>query len=238
LPTAETRETNRAPAVSCIPAALAQQRIGSGEKAMKYLSALSFAGITLLAIVATSGSRARAEDTAGSDAFTKRLFGGPVADGKKSYACFVRTYDAAHLKQHPLQKVTVMKLLITGETMPDYGLTYSFRLGVNFRNRPGNFDSSGDCHHPEATEVTTDKIDLSCGVDCDGGSISVQLTNSDKSTLISLDRIRIWRGNNPEADIELSAGQDDKVFRLDRTSVEACRGLITDRKELAALRHR
>jgi hypothetical protein len=204
---------------------------------MKYLSAILCAGFVLLVLAATSGLGARAEEA--SDGFTKRLFTGDIVKNKKSYACFVRTYDAAHLKQHPLQKVSAMKLLITAEQMPEEaGLGYSFRLGVNFRNRPGNFDSSGDCSHPEASEVTADKIDLGCGVDCDGGGISVKLSNGDKSTLIGLDRIRIWRGNNPESDVALSGGKDDKVFRLDRSGLDDCRSLITDRKELAALRHK
>jgi hypothetical protein len=42
--------------------------------------------------------------------FAKRMFAGTVPS-PKAYACFVRTYDAAHMAQHPLQKVTVMKLL-------------------------------------------------------------------------------------------------------------------------------
>jgi hypothetical protein len=161
---------------------------------MKYLSAILCAGFVLLVLAATSGLGARAEEA--SDGFTKRLFTGDIVKNKKSYACFVRTYDAAHLKQHPLQKVSAMKLLITAEQMPEEaGLGYSFRLGVNFRNRPGNFDSSGDCSHPEASEVTADKIDLGCGVDCDGGGISVKLSNGDKSTASGAVTIRspMWR---------------------------------------------
>jgi len=36
----------------------------------------------------------------------------------------------------------------------------------------------------------------------------------------------------------LNAGADDKIFRLDRVKPDECASLITDRKELAALRHR
>jgi len=61
-------------------------------------------------------------------------------------ACFVRVYDSAHLRRHPLQKVKMMKLLVTGEPAEDKpGLSYSFRMGVGFVKKPGNFDSSGDC---------------------------------------------------------------------------------------------
>ena len=86
-------------------------------------------------------------------AFAKRMFAGS-APKPKGYACFIRRYDAAHMAQHPLQKVTAMKLLITAEMVPDDKvLEYSFRLGVNFRDRPGDFDSSGDCGHAAATKV-------------------------------------------------------------------------------------
>src|SRR4029077_10072453 len=102
-----------------------------------------------------------------------------------------RRYDAAHMAQHPLQKVTVMKLLITAEMVPDDKvLEYSFRLGVNLRDRPGDFDSSGDCGHAAVTKVP-DKaeteipagIDISCGVDCDGGGVTVSLANNDASVI-------------------------------------------------------
>jgi hypothetical protein len=42
------------------------------------------------------------------------------------------------------------KLLITAENVADDKfLQYSFRLGVNYRNRPGDFDSSGECGHAD-----------------------------------------------------------------------------------------
>src|SRR6202035_159984 len=117
-------------------------------------------------------------------AFAKRMFAGS-APQPKGFACFVRRYDAAHMAQHPKQKVTVMKLLITAEMVPDDKvLEYSFRLGVNFRDRPGDFDSSGDCGHAAVTKVPDNAetvipagVDISCGVDCDGGGVTVSLAN-------------------------------------------------------------
>ena len=38
------------------------------------------------------------------------VIAGPL--GQKTYACFVRRYDASHLAQHPKQKVSAMKLLV------------------------------------------------------------------------------------------------------------------------------
>jgi hypothetical protein len=197
-----------------------------------------------LCVALALGGVAQAQDgnaeRKGDPDFPAKLFAGP-AGKDKNYACFVRVYDPGHLARHPLQKVKAMKLLVTGEPAEDSpGLSYSFRMGVAFVKRPGNFDSSGACSH-RATDPD-DKSDdrnaqLGCGVDCDGGGISIELKPDNKATLVRLERIRIWRNNNPEEEgLDLSGGADDKVFRLDRASLSQCRSLITDRKELAAIR--
>jgi len=104
-----------------------------------------------------------------------------------------------------------MKLLVTAEKMPeDEALNCSFRSGIKFRHRPGNFDSSGDCGHPLASAVSADKMHLGCNVDCEGGGVSIELAHRDRSTLV----------------------------RLARAKLDECRSLITDREELAAMRHK
>jgi hypothetical protein len=199
-------------------------------------AAVAVATLIAAATLAAGGSPARAAES--EDSFASRLFAGNLGKEAKSYACFVRVYDAAHLKQHPLQKVGAMKLLLTAERMPeDEALNYSFRLGVSFRHRPGDFDSSGDCGHIKASESEQGKTQLGCSVDCEGGGITVELARDDKSTLVRLDSIRIWRNNKPDEDgFPLSGGADDRVFRLDRASLDKCRSLVTDRQELAAMR--
>lgn len=208
---------------------------------MNYRSTLFFA--TALAVGAAGAAQAGPKAD-----FARKLFDGGLSANDKSYACFVRHYAAAHLASHPEQKVSVMKLLVTGEGKPadedelkEKGplVNYSFRLGLRFRTRAGNFDSSGYCGHPVANEQAPDKLQLNCGVDCDGGGISIELANNDRSTLIRLDRIRIWQNNNPDDEgADLSGGADDRVFRLDRARLEECRSLITDREELAAVRRK
>jgi hypothetical protein len=196
--------------------------------------------LTLLA-GATCGARAEeAADAAGATAFAKRLFAVKAID-HKTYACFVRRYDADHLKQHPLQKVSAMKLLLTVESVPDDpALQYSFRIGVNFRNRPGNFDSSGSCGRAEASTTKEGELEMSCSVDCDGGGVAVALADSDKSVILRLEQIRIWDAKKPDPDAgqSLQGGADDRVFRLDRVDAENCASLVADRKELAAMRHK
>jgi hypothetical protein len=177
-------------------------------------------------------------DKAEAAAFDNRMFAGPP--GAKAYACFVRRYDANHLTQHPKQKVSAMKLLVSAEDAPEDKITnYSFRLGVTYRHRSGKFDSSGYCHHALTTE-SGNEIRFECGVDCEGGGISVALSKDDKSAIARLSSIRMWNRNKPDDDAseELLAGADDKVFRVDRADVGECAELVTDRKELAALRHK
>lgn len=202
--------------------------------------------VTLAVLVMLAGARsapAQEEqgeiDKAKATTFDKRLFAGALAP-KTTYACFVRAYDAEHLAKHPKQKVSAMKLLVTAEHPPDDKVTnYSFRLGVKYRHRPGDFDSSGSCSHVIA-ENTGGEIRLGCGVDCDGGGLDVAVSRDDKSAVIRLESIRIWLHNKPDEDAEhsLVAGADDKVFRLDRADVRECASLVTDRKVLAALRRK
>jgi hypothetical protein len=169
-------------------------------------------------------------------AFDNKMFAGPI--GEKTYACFVRRYDANHLAQHPKQKVSAMKLLVTAENPPEEKTTdYSFRLGVQYRHRPGKFDSSGYCNHVLA-EDRGNEIRYGCGVDCEGGGIDVAMKD-DKSAIIRLERIVVWQRNKPDdASDALLAGADDKIFRVDRADLRECAELVTDRKELAALRHK
>jgi len=213
------------------------------------MRAVSLLLLLIGAATAVTAAPVSADDLQQADAaFATRMFAGAVPK-PKAYACFVRRYDAAHLAAHPLQKVSAMKLLITAEVVPeDKAFDYSFRLGVTFRDRPGDFDSSGDCGHAptvkalDANEAAVpDGIDFTCSVDCDGGGISVNLAHNDAALIVKpLQRIRIWKGKDFDeaAATALNAGADDKIFRLDRVKPDECASLITDRKELAALRHK
>lgn len=190
------------------------------------------------AAVAEEGDDIREAGKAEAETFNTRMYSG--APGNKAYACFVRRYDADHLARHPKQKVATMKLLISAEVdKEDKELHNSFRLGFRYRHRSGDFDSSGSCNHAVFTR-NGGEVRLGCGVDCEGGGIGVALSKDDKSAIVRLERVRVWQNNKPDDDAEQSlvAGADDKIFRLDRTDNSECASLVTDRKELAALRHK
>ncbi|MCK9907720.1 hypothetical protein MXD81_01155 [Microbacteriaceae bacterium K1510] len=199
------------------------------------------------ALMTLAASAAQAEPPA-SEAFAKSMFGKGITANDKAYACFVRRYDAAHLARHPEQKVKAMILLVTGETkvtdpeeFKEVGpySNYVFRVAVRLRDRAGAFESNGYCGHPRVTEEAPGTFRLSCGVDCDGGGIGIEMAGNDKSTMVSLSRMRIWQKNNRDDEgADLNGGTDDRLFRLDRADIEDCASLITDRDELTALRRR
>ena len=190
----------------------------------------------MLAVAAVGGA-ARADETANADAFAKRLFGRDVAAKGKTYACFTRRYDATHLRQHPQQKTTAMKLLVSAEMASDDKLTnYSFTLGVTFRDRKGHFDTMGSCGHPNAEQEGGDKLVLGCGVDCDGGGLQIEMANGDKAVIVRIDRVAIWNNDRPDDERDsFEAGVDDKAFRLDRVAMDECKSLMPKDDELAAL---
>ena len=187
---------------------------------------------------AEEGDDIREASKAEAETFNARMYAG--APGVKAYACFVRRYDADHLARHPKQKVASMKLLISAELdKEDKELHNSFRLGFRYRHRSGDFDSSGSCNHAVFTKGVNE-VRLGCGVDCEGGGIGVALSKDDRSAIVRLERVRVWQNNKPDDDAERSlvGGADDRIFRLDRTDTSECASLVTDRKELAALRHK
>jgi hypothetical protein len=93
--------------------------------------------------------------------------------------------------------------------------------------------SSGECGRGESADAGQ----FGCGVDCDGGGIEVEIAKHNKSVLVKVERLRIWRNNRPDDEASaqsLVGGADDREFRLDRAGLEDCRSLVTDRQELAA----
>ena len=180
---------------------------------------------------------ASADEVADKGAFVQRLFAAKTFD-KKTYACFVRRYDAVHLKQHPRQKVGAMKLLLTAEKLPEDGeLHYGFSVGVSLRKQPGNWTTGGDCGHAEASASKGEELAINCSVDCDGGGVAVALAGDDKAVTVRLERLHLW-GPRDDGERELEVGADDRVFRLDRVDAAECAALVTDHEEQAALRHK
>lgn len=202
------------------------------------LAIASFAGAGLTQVVHAPYAHASdAIDQNRADTFDKNMF--MRAPGDKASACFMRRYDAEHLARPPKQKVAAMKLLVSTETAEgETRLSYSFHLGVSFRHRAGDFESSGYCDHARADDNGSE-IRFACGVDCEGGGINVALSKDSNSAIIRLERIVVWKNNRPDPDGDaVLAGADDKIFRLDRVDARECASLADDSGQLAALRER
>lgn len=155
---------------------------------------------------------------------------------KAANACFARHYTKAHLASHPKQNVTDMLLYVSKQegTDPYYGL----QMQVNFRQLKKPFQVAGGC-----SQGTDGKHVLGCGIDCDGGHLDVRLKN-ETSLLIEIpESVRIY---DPSADESASDddlpkgarfGEDDKLFRLDRTALKDCAALIYDEDIKAKVLH-
>jgi hypothetical protein len=169
---------------------------------LSVIAALTFAALTGVAH-ADEADKVRETTKAEADAFNARLYAGMPGD--KSYACFVRRYDAGHLARHPKQKVASMKLLVSAETdREDKQLHNSFRLGFRYRHRHGDFDTSGSCGSHAVLLSQGDEVRMGCGVDCEGGGIEVGLSRDNKSAIIRLEQVRVWQNNKPDDEAEQS----------------------------------
>ena len=197
---------------------------------MKFVAALPLVAALVLPLAAHAEDGVR--DTK-AKAFDAKVFGGPV--GEKASACFVRRYDASHLAQHPKQKVGAMKLLLTADNQPNEPTAYAYKVGVQFRNKPGNFDSSSSCGHMVDEDGKT-VVGFVCDTSCEGHGIEIAISRNGKSAILHLDSIGVWDRNNPDGEaITLESGADDKMFRLERVDISECAELIEDHKEVASL---
>jgi hypothetical protein len=187
----------------------------------------------LLAAMALSAFAGIPAVAAGPSSSDVELFGKDPGK-ERALACFTRRYDAAHLKAHPRQNVTAMTLLVNSyieESLDDR--LYNLEIGVSFRSVKQRFQVTGGCDRPGDPSAP-----LSCGIDCDGGLIGVKV-NGSRSVLVAIPYgARTWNPDDPDAGDAAPAGsfgKDDKVFRLDRTSLGDCLPLVTDDDLKAAL---
>lgn len=164
-----------------------------------------------------------------------RIFG--KDPGKiRAFACFVRHYDAAHLKAHPQQNVTDMLVLVDSAwDEENQSRNYSLTLGSNFRGVDRQFQSYGGC------SGTVEGQKLGCYIDCDGGAIDVRFKDANS---ILVDIPYGARLENPDSTLEepgadipekAQFGPDDKTFLLSRASAALCVDLIDDDSKQALL---
>jgi hypothetical protein len=201
---------------------------------MRHTPILVAACLSLLASAATAAPR---QDARLAD-FAQRMFATKSFDQKTS-ACFVRTYDAAHLARHRRQTVTAMTMLVSAEKLADDGqLSYAYGLGMSFRDRAGNYVSSFQCGHARASEEKRGGVDVRCHDGCEGGDgVVIALAPDSKSIIVKIDEVSLRNADKPrDSDdyFEFEGSADNHVFRLERVDLDTCKSLIKG-DEVAAL---
>lgn len=202
-------------------------------RAMRRAFVLGLAAASLLTVMPT-GSEA-------ADEYAKLKALLPPAPGG-AQACYARSYDTAHLAEHPKQTVTEMifslryrtlgeddaHLVATegGGTEKQY-FDYDFTLAAKVRDQSKTLYAAGDCRSLEG---------IGCGVECDGGGVMLEPSNGEPDALlVRLDRtysyIRMTLGCGDGENVELKAGEDDKVFKLTKAPASLCDAMETDARK-------
>jgi hypothetical protein len=176
----------------------------------------------LASILVSTMALAATPETPGFTALNAML---PAQPGNK--ACYVRSYDAKHLRAHPHQRITAMKFLLrvgAYDPKPEKAeqpfdlFYYMFAMSVARRGDKRLLHTSGDCMGGEG---------ISCVVDCDGGGVTLDKMPPAGSLIVRLndDGIRMFHDCDEEQGVLVKGGADDKVFRLDKTTNDACEAL-------------
>ncbi len=164
--------------------------------------------------------------------FDKRLLElAPAND--KAESCFLRRYDAAHLKSRPKQKVETLGLCVIVERMePEekgepVRYIYNFNFAAKLKGKAQVATTAGECgfsHMPPEEQKRISSKPIWCGIDCDGGGISVETRKGGAELLVRLERIRVSSecggADDESSSFDITGGDDDKVFLIPHTSVE------------------
>lgn len=146
--------------------------------------------------------------------------------------CFTRVYDAAHLQQHPKQKVRELALQVSVEHIKDDNLfRYNFELWAKVKGHGKTLQTSGECGHAYGEKPAAGRR-IFCGVECDGGGVNIEQAGGENLMVYLAGdggpgRIRMapCGESDEENAVELTPGADDKVFRLSKAPVSACRAM-------------
>ncbi len=100
-----------------------------------------------------------------------------------------------------------MKLLVTAENHPKEPTAYAYKVGVQFRGKPGNFDGGSNCSHM-VDDDGNKAISFSCDVECGGGGLEIAMAKDDKSAIVKLEVIGVWDRKHPDRDAVTLEGGD------------------------------
>ena len=193
---------------------------------------------TITVALVVFGANSASAQTDLQPGFDTRLLAlAPAVD--KAENCFLRRYDRSHLKAHPRQRVESVGLCIDVERiLPEekadpirYRYNFSFAAKIKGRAKPAT--TGGECGYAyvsAAEQPPRIGQAIQCGVDCDGGGITVEARKGGAELLVRLDRIRVSGGCGGDGDeskaFDLTGGADDKVFLMPKVNRAAYRSFV------------
>ncbi|MBO3759620.1 hypothetical protein [Ciceribacter sp. L1K22] len=148
------------------------------------------------------------------------LYGRSLGVDEIASACFSRNYDPAHLRAHPDQNVTNVKMLayrpVWEHGVSVVNLEFRFRGVVEPVRLPGECRSAG-----------RGAAALECGIECDGGRFAV-MRGAQGSLLLDVPEGLSLCDSEEALDSVPSFGLDDKRFRLSPVAAPDCSELVFD----------
>jgi hypothetical protein len=166
--------------------------------------------------------------------FLARLMGRAPGEGK-TFACFTRVYDDAHLAARPLQNVRAMDVLVVAYSTLDYG--YQLRMGFRFRGRAEELTTVAECGGAGDRPPDSLRGVAVCAGPVGGGSMRVALDDDGSALMAIPNGAHLWRPGppNPKDTVDDAFGPDDKLFRLTRTDLSNCADQMFDDEKKALL---
>jgi hypothetical protein len=163
-------------------------------------------------------------------------------DGKS--ACFVRAYDAAHLRSHPRQKTVSMTVWLSYESAGSKVPGLNVALGLAQRGTPGMLFSSGSCEFDAKANRDTSgnrlikaypkesghvclqsaRPDVFLAVSAEEGGVLIMDRGKDRDTLMLYlnDGLTMVNRSDRSDLLDIKFGADDRVFMLRRTAIRDC----------------
>lgn len=165
---------------------------------------------------------------------------------KDRTACFTRVYDAAHLRKHPKQKITAMRVWLKYEQMSGgvEGLALDMGIGILQRGDPTPLFAQGDCIWDERANVNTSdrrmikELNKDAAVVCmisaqpdvfeatsaeEGGAVLMDRGKDNDTLLVYLDdSMTMVKRADRRKHRFIKFGTDDRVFMLRRTDLKDC----------------
>jgi hypothetical protein len=163
--------------------------------------------------------------------FTAQLMG-VAPHAPKTFACFGRVYDAAHLAAHLHQNVRAMRVLAIFYGRSQQSL--QLRIGLEVRDAPETFSTVAECGDPDAKRHDKGIFCPTAGSDKPAGLILA----GRKAILLTLpDELHLWRPGpaRPQDTVDHAFHPDDKLFRLERTHLAQCTDQAIDHEEQSRL---